>query len=69
MFGILFGVFWCGCASVAEVSLDEIPLAFKESKVLRFDGFKLLPDTMFNATLTDIVRLSVNLEATSQMTL
>ncbi|CAE7244102.1 bah [Symbiodinium natans] len=39
------------------VSLDEIPLAFKESKVLRFDGFKLLPDTMFNATLTDIVRL------------
>mmetsp|Transcript_45352 Transcript_45352/g.94589 ORF Transcript_45352/g.94589 Transcript_45352/m.94589 type:complete len:440 (+) Transcript_45352:35-1354(+) len=39
------------------VPLHEIPVAFKEARVLRFNGRELLPDSMFNATLADIARL------------
>ncbi|CAE7861326.1 unnamed protein product [Symbiodinium microadriaticum] len=39
------------------VPLHQIPMAFKEARVLRFNGRKLLPDSMFNATLAGIARL------------
>ncbi|CAE7775846.1 unnamed protein product [Symbiodinium necroappetens] len=39
------------------VPLHQIPMAFKEARVLRFNGRKLLPDSMFNATLAGIERL------------
>ena len=56
--GLCMYVLYAGFGKhLAQVALDEIPTAFRQSKVLRFDGRKLLPNSMFNATLADIVRL------------
>jgi len=43
--------------SPAVVSLEEIPIAFSAARVLRFDGRKLLPASMFNASIPEIQRL------------